>query len=658
MCQSGRPGDQDQLEWGSDHKQLSLCVQRSAQLLKNLKERHAKSRLICPTTSGKTDEKKTDICLARARKFQRNNSEEVSDEHYPVIEKEEDLLYCWSGKVRKPENERVFNEEWKRVVLDEAHVVRNPSTIAYHAVLALKAERRHAVTGTPLINKTNDIGSLAAWIGVSPYAGQPNQGMWTNTVENSIKKEQVSGIRILRSITKSLVCLRTKEMRIDGKALVELPPMKIHSMPLELKPDDRIFYDNAEMALRQRIVQMVEDGELDGNQSCILVFLARMRQLANDRRLVPADLIDRILKADMTDGQPAQPGSDESNSLTQAQIEMLQERLGSAVDMYEDCPICMEAFTRENDPVITWCKHIFHRACIEQSIASNPSCPLDRYPLVRSTKLISLPVEVEPQELLHSEGSIDGIKIDAIIEITRMVEASGDDKIIIFSNFTSLLKLVEKRLESENVPFVSFYGSHTKNQRDAALASFARPLPKSVNVARSASGGLAAAGPSSGSALLDWLDRVDLAVPAAGTSHNIGTSKSTSKAIPRVILMSIGAGSVGINLTAASHVILVDPWWQSAIEEQAFARAHRLGQTKPVNVYRLISARTVEERVISIAQEKAQLSSFALQGVTFKGKALWKASDSQQARLRDLGAMFGMNAEEMARISRANRLRR
>jgi SNF2 family DNA or RNA helicase len=78
-----------------------------------------------------------------------------------------------------------------------------------------------------------------------------------------------------------------------------------------------------------------------------------------------------------------------------------------------------------------------------------------------------------------------------------------------------------------------------------------------------------------------------------------------------VFLVSLKAGGVGLNLTAADHVFLFDPWWNPAVEEQAFDRAHRIGQEKPVFVYRLVAADTVEERILDLQREKRALADLA-----------------------------------------------
>ena len=81
---------------------------------------------------------------------------------------------------------------------------------------------------------------------------------------------------------------------------------------------------------------------------------------------------------------------------------------------------------------------------------------------------------------------------------------------------------------------------------------------------------------------------------------------------PPVMLLSLKAGGTGLNLTAADHVFLVDPWWNPAVEDQAADRAHRIGQDKPVMVYRLVARDTVEERILELQARKRSLADAAL----------------------------------------------
>ena len=81
---------------------------------------------------------------------------------------------------------------------------------------------------------------------------------------------------------------------------------------------------------------------------------------------------------------------------------------------------------------------------------------------------------------------------------------------------------------------------------------------------------------------------------------------------PPVMLLSLKAGGTGLNLTAADHVFLVDPWWNPAVEDQAADRAHRIGQDKPVMVYRMVARDTVEERILELQAKKRGLADAAL----------------------------------------------
>ena len=88
-------------------------------------------------------------------------------------------------------------------------------------------------------------------------------------------------------------------------------------------------------------------------------------------------------------------------------------------------------------------------------------------------------------------------------------------------------------------------------------------------------------------------------------------SRFQSGAVP-VFLISLKAGGRGLNLTAADTVIHYDPWWNPAVEHQATDRAHRIGQTKPVFVYKMIAADTVEERIIELQDKKGRLAAATL----------------------------------------------
>ena len=123
-------------------------------------------------------------------------------------------------------------------------------------------------------------------------------------------------------------------------------------------------------------------------------------------------------------------------------------------------------------------------------------------------------------------------------------------KILLFSSFTSMLRLIEEALQQQSIDYAQLTGS-TVN-RETPIQRF------------------------------------------------------QSGAVP-LFLISLKAGDVGLNLTAADTVIHYDPWWNPAAERQATDRAHRLGQTKPVFVYKLVTLGTVEEKILVMQQKKRSL---------------------------------------------------
>ncbi len=87
-----------------------------------------------------------------------------------------------------------------------------------------------------------------------------------------------------------------------------------------------------------------------------------------------------------------------------------------------------------------------------------------------------------------------------------------------------------------------------------------------------------------------------------------------------VFLISLKAGGAGLNLTAADYVIHMDPWWNPAVEDQASDRAHRIGQERPVTVYRLVVKNSIEEQIVDLHKQKRDLADRLLEGTDAAGK--------------------------------------
>lgn len=98
-----------------------------------------------------------------------------------------------------------------------------------------------------------------------------------------------------------------------------------------------------------------------------------------------------------------------------------------------------------------------------------------------------------------------------------------------------------------------------------------------------------------------------------------------------IVPISLKAGGIGLNLTAADYVIHINPWWNPAVEDRASDRAHRIGQQRPVTIYRLMAKDTIEEKMVSLHQHKRDLADSLLEGADMSGTM------STEGSLRPIG---------------------
>lgn len=153
------------------------------------------------------------------------------------------------------------------------------------------------------------------------------------------------------------------------------------------------------------------------------------------------------------------------------------------------------------------------------------------------------------EERFKTEESISG-KYDQFLELLEEVIDSGE-KVLVFSQFTSMLDIFQKELSNKKINFLRLDGS-TKNRQEV--------------------------------------------VDQFNNDKNV-----------KVFLISLKAGGVGLNLTSASAVFLYDPWWNPMVEKQAMDRAHRIGQTQTVNVYKFITKNSIEEKILKLQERKGNL---------------------------------------------------
>jgi len=165
----------------------------------------------------------------------------------------------------------------------------------------------------------------------------------------------------------------------------------------------------------------------------------------------------------------------------------------------------------------------------------------------------------------------DSAKLNAFTEL--LAEAIDDGhRLLVFSQFTSLLTLLREELDAQSISYCYLDGSMTPAARQAQVDRF-----QGTRSARSS------------------------------TSVSGSQPSALNSQLPPIFLLSLKAGGTGLNLTGADTVIHFDPWWNPAAEAQATDRAHRIGQTRTVTSYKLICAGTVEEKVLALQAEKRAL---------------------------------------------------
>jgi SNF2 family DNA or RNA helicase len=161
-------------------------------------------------------------------------------------------------------------------------------------------------------------------------------------------------------------------------------------------------------------------------------------------------------------------------------------------------------------------------------------------------------------QLVDKSIQIPSSKLSVFLELVNELSANKH-RALVFSQFTSHLSLVKDALDSKNIDYLYLDGSTPIKQRGKLVKDFQH-------------------------------GQVSL------------------------FLISLKAGGLGLNLTAADFVIHLDPWWNPAVEDQATDRAHRIGQSRPVTVYRIVAKNTIEEKIIQLHNTKREMAESILQG--------------------------------------------
>ncbi|KAI0675019.1 SNF2 family N-terminal domain-containing protein [Trametes maxima] len=606
-----------------------------------------------------------------------------------------------TAKKQKTEK-ALFDVHWKRIILDEGHNIRNPRTKMAKAVCALTAQRRWVLTGTPIINSPKDLGSILTFLRICRPLDQ--EDFFKRMVLRPLKDGDPSGAQLLRGLMSHTCIRRTKEMQDkDGKPLVPLPPVEITVVPVTLTAEARELYDAVEQLSKERVGNLLQrHGSIHAAavQSNVLSLLTRMRQMVLHPGLLPPNYLEQLRSKNDADEDGPAPVQ-----ITPQERVRLQNILAQAIEDCEECPICFGELNEPRITFCghTFCLPCISEVITRDPKCPMDRRPLGMGNLIEPpppTDLTQAPVRYDDEDEDANADLRTGssAKIDQLVTLLRLTPET--DKSLVFSQFTSFLDKIAETLEKEGIPYVRFDGKMSARRRQETLARFSVPITPDEAVTASSLTQPPSSQPSepvlsqrsarrrtrsSQSIPLDgpmdddkdddfvmsdnfddnddddFIDDENVPPPRSQAKKDKGKAKAAGKKArvsdtvpvvnsfdpptdgvnPRVMLISLKAGALGLNLTVANNVYF---WWQEGIESQAIDRCNRIGQTKPVHVYQLIAENTVESKVIDIQDKKKKLVEEAFSGI----KNAETRREKKEKRLQELVTLFGLQSQREA----------
>ncbi|KAL4786279.1 SNF2 family N-terminal domain-containing protein [Aspergillus varians] len=571
----------------------------------------------------------------------------------------------------------VFSIHWYRIILDEAHTIKNRNAKATQAAYALNAEYRWCLSGTPMQNNLDELQSLIRFLRIKPYNDLAN---WKDQISRPLANGR-GGLAIerLQVVLKAFMKRRTKDvLKLNANlkpseegsggnkknAGFQITNREVIKMAVEFMPGERNFYQRLEQRTENSLEKMMGDSKMD--YAGALVLLLRLRQCCNHPDLVKSDLAkdkDILLQTG--------PPKSKSSSGKQDELDDMADLFGALSVVSKKCDICQmqlsQAESTGGGSRCSECEKDFNSPLAADGakkkkvsknivdLTASPSARLSeaRMGRVRKNRRVVLDSDDEedeeeadaewlvpedqraglslgkaggsdeedaegggesigsedsetddepespsqrvcPQKLQVDEDSDDDIylnpgdddsqilpstKVRQLMKILR--REAPEFKIIVFSVFTSMLDKVEPFLKRAGIGYARYDGSMRNDLREASL------------------------------------------------------EKLRNNQATRVLLCSLRAGALGLNLTAASRVVIMEPFWNPFVEEQAIDRVHRLNQTLDVKIYKMVIKDTVEERILDLQDRKRELANVTIEGKTASAKLT----------MNDMMALFGKDAE-------------
>ncbi|KAL8696383.1 MAG: hypothetical protein Q9224_002823 [Gallowayella concinna] len=511
---------------------------------------------------------------------------------------------------RKGSESPLLQTNFFRIVLDEAHSIREQATRQSQAICALSAQRRWAVTGTPVQNRLDDLGALIKFLRIKPFS---EKGGFSQHILAPFKMADPEILPKLRLLVDSITLRRLKD-RID------LPGRKDQIVRLRFAPDEEKLYEwfAKDSDRRMRIIASEQKKSLGGRSYVhILRAIMRLRLIcAHGRELLSED--DLKLTEGFSVNNAIDLDSDECDGnklFTNARqaYEMLMLFQETDTDTCSQCAKKIEPDLEvagpDQDQTIGHMLPCYQIVCEEcfpsfkQNVdmaSTHMTCPycelhmrtsffeLTKYGIEGAEEARERAKEDPKHAKIMGRYGGPHTKTRALLAALEQSKIKSQDlpagqhpiKSVVFSGWTSHLDLIQIALDEHRIGYVRLDGKMGRKQRAAALEAF----------------------------------REDADVT--------------------VFLISIGAGGLGLNLTSGSNVYMMEPQFNPAAEAQAVDRVHRLGQTREVIITRYIMEGSFEEKMLALQRKKQNLADLSMN----RGK-LDKAEAAKQ-RLEELRSLF------------------
>ncbi|XP_067615114.1 transcription termination factor 2 [Eurosta solidaginis] len=465
----------------------------------------------------------------------------------------------------------LFGIKWQRIILDEAHVVRNHKAQMSMAVCALSGKYKWALTGTPIQNKEMDAYALIKFLRCTPFNELAHWKKW-------IDNKSAGGQQRLNALMKSLMLRRTKLMLQERGQLQCLPQKQTQLIEVHLDKDEMNVYQKIMVYSRSLFAQFLlqraerntdymykEDsnrptfmqskdpngayykvhekftklhrGQKDVKSHEILVLLLRLRQIC-----CHPGLIDAMLD-DADNAENMESDSDDEK----LKIDLLEQLNKLAIND------SAENRSAESDAALKPEEEVIAKASAKVLQRNNPVFNLKR----------------------------PSSKIKKVLEILKTCVLKGNDKAIVVSQWTSVLNILKTFLADHGVNTLSLNGTIPVKNRQEIVTEF----------------------------------------------NNANCNK-------RILLLSLTAGGVGLNLVGANHLLMIDLHWNPQLEAQAQDRIYRVGQKKDVIIYKFMCKDTVEERIRALQEHKMSIADGVLTGA--------RSSEGSKLTMEDLRGLFGM----------------